>query len=415
MRKVLSVAPYALRFTRHLLHSEKMPISLASKNTAYCIHTSFLFLACCLLMIAAPSHLSSQDNTGSTAMEAQLQSGEEKLYRQCKRSYADGKFADASQYIEKFLSLYPESDHDGEILFMQAFLQPAIDASTEMYRLIIEKYPNSKWAAKSHFQLGQCYYLQGEYGKALDHYGKVIISYPDDETHWSARYRKCRSLMAKGNYEEAIAALRSLESDSSSEDISKDVILLSLGDCYFGMRDYEHAAASYRSLIESVPHSQRVPSACLLLARSLQNLGRSEEAETFYQKVIEDYRQSIEAQQAQQYLDSLPATQPKRVEARPDVPQTVGATHASPMQAVAHYSIQVGAFSVKRNADSLANRLRKKGYSVDIVRPSSGKSRLYRVRVGKFKTRAAALEAAQRLRKNEKLDTAVVGQSVIPN
>jgi TolA-binding protein len=410
MRKVLSVASYALRFTRQLLHNEKMSISLASKNTVYYIHTSFLFLACCLLVIAMPSHLSSQDNTGSTATEARLQSGEEKLYQQCKRSYADGKFADASQYIEKFFSLYPESEHAGEMLLMQAFLQPAIDASTEMYRLIIEKYPNSKWAAKAHFQLGQCYYLQGEYDKALDYYGKVIISYPEDETYWSARYWKCRSLMAKGDCEEAIAALRSLENNSSSEDISKDIILLSLGDCYFGMRDYEPAAASYRSLIELVPHSQRVPSAYLLLAKSLQNLGRPEEAKTFYQKVIEDYRQSIEAQQAQQYLDSLPLTQPKRVEARSAVPQTVGATHASPVQAAAYYSIQVGAFSVKRNAENLASRLRKKGYSVNIVRPMPGKSRLYKVRIGEFRTRAAALKAAQRLRKNEKLDTAVVGQ-----
>jgi TolA-binding protein len=349
---------------------------------------------------------------------------EEEFYQQCKRAYTAGKFVDASQHIEKFLSLYPESNHAGEILFMRAFLQPAIDAATEIYGLIIEKYPNSKWAAKSRFQLGQCYYLQGNYDKALDHYGKIIASYPEDETYWSARYWKCKSLIAKGDYESAIAELRSLE-DNSSGEVSKDMILVSLGNCYLGMRDYENAAASYRSLIGSMPDSQRASSAYLLLAKSLQSLGRLEEAKVFYQEVIESYRQSVEAQQAQQCLNSLPLAQSKRVEAQlavseavekppivpetlPAVSETVGATHASPVQAKLYFSIQVGAFSIKRNADNLADRLRKKGYSVDIIRPIPGKSRLHKVRVGRFKTRSAALEAAQKLRKNEKLPGEVV-------
>jgi outer membrane protein assembly factor BamD (BamD/ComL family) len=64
---------------------------------------------------------------------------EEELYLQCKDTYTAGKFGDAIQHIEKFLSLYSEGDHAGEILFMQAFLQPDIDTSMEMHRAIIEK------------------------------------------------------------------------------------------------------------------------------------------------------------------------------------------------------------------------------------------------------------------------------------
>lgn len=379
-----------------------MLISPAKKTASY-TPTMFLFLACCLLVIASSSH-------SSTPLET-----EEELYGQCKRAYTEGKFTDASQYIEKFLSLYPESDHADEILFIHAFLQPAIDTSIEIYRLVIERYPNSKWAAKAHFQLGQCYYLQGNYDRALDHYGKIIVSYPEDEIYWSARYWKCRSLIAKGNYEEAVAALRSLEDGNSTEIVglggekpSSDMILMSLGDCYLGMRDYESAVVLYRSLIESMPHSQRVASAYLLLAKSLQNLGKLEEAKTFYQKVIQDYHQSVEAQQAQQYLDALLLTQPKDPDTPHTMPEAVGTTHASPVETTSYFSIQVGAFSEKRRAGNLADQLRKKGYSVNIVFPVPGGSHLYKVRVGNFKTRSAALEAAQKLHENEKLDTAVV-------
>ena len=350
--------------------------------------TSLLSLAICILMMASSAHFASSEDAPTTEAE---------LYQQCKQFFSAGNFAEAAPCIGRFRSLYPESEHDGEMLFMQAFLQPAINTSIEMYKVIIEKYPSSKWAAESYFQIGQCHYLRGEYDKALDHYGRIIVSYSDDEIYWPARYWKCRSLIARGDYENAMKALRSLEK-SAPKGIGKDMILMATGDCYLGMKDYEHAVTTYRSLIESMPDSQRVPSAHLLLAKSFQNLGKLQEAKKLYQKVIESYGQSIEAQQAQKYLNSFFSTQPK-----------TGTKTQEPLtKSASYFTIQIGAFSSKRNADTLAGRLRKKGYSINITPPVRGKNRLYKVTVGKFKTRSGALRAAQRLAKNEKLDTKVV-------
>ena len=186
------------------------------------------------------------------------------------------------------------------------------------------------------------------------------------------------------------------------------MILIALGNCYLDTQDYENAAASYRSLIESMPDSQRVPSAYLLLASSLQNLGRFQEAEVLYRKVIESYGESVEAHQAKEYLDFLSSTDPERVEAR--TTETRTAEHDSATQTASYFSIQVGAFSVKRNAINLAHRLRRKGYSVNIVSPVPGKSRLYKVRIGTFKSETAAQRAAWKLGRNEKLDTEIVSQ-----
>jgi TolA-binding protein len=353
------------------------------------------------------SFASARDDTASTT--------EEELYQQCKRTYTEGKFDDAGQHVKQFLSLYPESDHAGEILSIQAFLQSNIDAAMKMHRLIIEKFPNSKWAAKAHFQLGQCCYLQGRYDEALEHYGTIIVYYSEDEVYWPALYWKCKSLIAKGDCGKAVAVLHFLK-DSSSADIGKDMILMSLGNCYLCMRDYQRAADSYRSLIEAMPDSRRIPSAYLLLARSLQNLGESEEAKKFYQKVIEDYSQSIESQQAQEYLGHKEGTRRKTQDARQGEKASgleskvlsPGSDKESRVLGLKAFSIQIGAFSRRRNAENLANRLRKKGYSVSILSPSPGRSSLYKVRVGRFKTRSAALKAAKRLGKNERLDTEVV-------
>ena len=316
-------------------------------------------LVICVLIIALP--------VCRIALSEDVDTTEAELYQQCKQFFSTGNFVEASNCIERFRSLYPESEHDGEMLFMQAFLQPAINVSIEISRILIEKYPNSKWAARSYFQLGQCYYLRGEYDKALDHYGKIIVSYSEDETYWPARYWKCKSLIAKGDYKAAMAALRSLGRSDSGE-IGKDMILMAIGSCYLGMKDYEHAAVTYRSFIEYAPDSQRIPSAYFLLAESQKSLGKQEEAKKLYQKVIESYPQSLEAQQAQRHLDSLSPPQPK-------------AAQTTPAKAASYFTIRVGAFASKRNADRLAGRLIKKGYSASVTPPKPG-DRLYRVTVG---------------------------------
>jgi TolA-binding protein len=351
---------------------------------------------------------------------------EEKLYGKCKSAYAEGNFSDASQYVGEFLSLYPESSYSGEILFMQAFLQPDIDESIEIYSSIIEKYPDSPWTAKSHFQLGQCYYLQGAYDRALNHYGKIIVSYTDDDSYWPARYWKCKSLIGKGGYEEAITALRSLEGNGSGG-VGKDMILMSLGECYFGMKDYENAANSYKSLIESLPDSDRLPTAYLSLAKSYQSMEKLEEAKQSCQKLIESYPQSMELQQAQQILGSLRhETSDSRLQSpvsslkvQPSASEPVDIPEEKPepsaetkVEPESYFCIQVGAFSSKPVAEKLANQLRRKGYYVDVLDPFPGGKTLYRVRVGKFKTRSAELlETERKLRRQEKLPVDIIYNS----
>jgi TolA-binding protein len=337
-----------------------------------------------------------------TIAEDNVPAAAEELYQRSKSAYKNGQFADANQCIEEFLSQYPDSDHIAEMLFMQAFLQPDISASIDMYEALIKKYPETKWAAKSH-------YLQGKYKRALDEYGWIIVFYPDEEVYWPARYWKCRSLIAKGDYEQAMTALRSL-GKSDSANIDKELVLMSIGECCLGMKDYKSAEAAYRSFIDAMPDSQRVPSAYLLLGKSLESQNKLEEAKKLYRKVSEDYRQSIEAYQAQRFLNNL--SQPSPVAAKRGAQETEKPVQKPPEKAEPYFTIQVGAFSRKGNADRLAGKLRKKGYTVEIVRPIPGKSRLHKVRVGKFKTKSGAADMARRLRKIEKVPTEVI--EVVP-
>ena len=65
------------------------------------------------------------------------------------------------------------------------------------------------------------------------------------------------------------------------------------------------------------------------------------------------------------------------------------------------YAIQVAALREANDADAIARRLSSKGYGAFVIAPGSGTPSVYRVRVGKFKTRREAETVASKLQKEE--------------
>lgn len=64
-----------------------------------------------------------------------------------------------------------------------------------------------------------------------------------------------------------------------------------------------------------------------------------------------------------------------------------------------YYSVQVGCFSKKTNAQNLAGSLNEKGYPVYIEEMGSKNGPVYRVRIGKTNSRQEAAELERRLSK----------------
>jgi len=71
-------------------------------------------------------------------------------------------------------------------------------------------------------------------------------------------------------------------------------------------------------------------------------------------------------------------------------------------------AIQVSAFRNSREAETMAGRLVSKGYRAYVIAPAPGAPNLFRVRIGKFATRAEADRVVSRLKREEKLDPWIV-------
>lgn len=80
---------------------------------------------------------------------------------------------------------------------------------------------------------------------------------------------------------------------------------------------------------------------------------------------------------------------------------------ASPVPDVG-WSVQVGSFASRDNADGLQKKLKDKGYPAFVYRNASENPPLFRVRVGPYTKQDEAKLAAQRLREELRLDVRVV-------
>jgi cell division septation protein DedD len=74
----------------------------------------------------------------------------------------------------------------------------------------------------------------------------------------------------------------------------------------------------------------------------------------------------------------------------------------------AGYAIQLAALGKREEADIIARRLVGKGFSAYVLTPESGAPAVFRVRVGKFKDRREAESVAARLKKEEQFNPWIV-------
>jgi cell division septation protein DedD len=94
-----------------------------------------------------------------------------------------------------------------------------------------------------------------------------------------------------------------------------------------------------------------------------------------------------------------PAPQPAKEPARA---AAVDASSTEP--AGQGYAVQIAALNVRNEAEAIAKRLSSKGYSAYVLGPAAGSPAIFRVRVGKFPSRREAESVAAKLKKEEQLN-----------
>jgi cell division septation protein DedD len=99
---------------------------------------------------------------------------------------------------------------------------------------------------------------------------------------------------------------------------------------------------------------------------------------------------------------------PAKPSPKPTPPPKTAAREAAPAAGSTAFTIQVGAFKDKGTAESVAARLKGKGFPAYVVSPDATDSGLYNVRVGSYPSRPDAEKIETRLRDEEKFKPFIV-------
>ena len=211
-------------------------------------------------------------------------------------------------------------------------------------------------------------FLQGEYEDAATECEDVLISSPPASSVPQVYYLLGQCYVKLGNYLRAGDTFEVIINEYKNSAIV-DAAYLGLADTYFLREDFTGAEKLYNTILEKFPNSQLRGVIYFRLGQAALKQGHWQEAEQLLKKVRQEYSGTFEA--------GL-------------VGELLGADR--------FFTVQVGSFGTKINAQNLSDKLAVEGFSPYIVEMDAKGRRLYRVRIGKLNSREDAKKLEESLK-----------------
>lgn len=220
---------------------------------------------------------------------------------------------------------------------------------------------------------------------------------------YAAALNRAEALYLQGSYSESIEECA--QSISRSKDLDKAYYLLGLN--YLKINDSEKAREKLKILIDGYSSSRYFVSAKLAYADSYFIEQEYASAKSLYENLVKNNSPAASSaylglarcalktgdwQEAKAYAEVLKEKFPKSLDA--EVAKGIFTKEEF------FFTVQVGSFASLKNAQRLLSKLQDKKYDGYIDELNSDKSILYRVRVGKVKTRQEAEDLKNTLEEN---------------
>lgn len=246
----------------------------------------------------------------------------------------------------------------------------------------------------------------------------------------SSSFGKVERLFLEGKYESAVSeAERLITARSSNEDeivylkalselklnrfddarkdfsyiISRFQSSRRIFDSYLGIADSsflesktESAIKEYNEVVDKFPNDRNIAVVYYRLADAYKKIGVSDKALFYSEKARKASPLSFEYKAAP-YNGAVSGPTPGEIKEMPPVPKP---KELSRTAGIKGFSVQVGSFKSKRNADKLAQKLMGRGYDSFVELPVGSGDKLYRVKVSRGKSKEEAEIWASRLKRD---------------
>ena len=194
------------------------------------------------------------------------------------------------------------------------------------FQTLINTYPDSEHTPASFLSIADSFYHEGGATNLLQaeaQYKDFIIFYPTHEIADDAQMKiaAVNVKLMRGPGRDSTYALKAerelenfLQKYPESElaptaweflwEVQENLAqgIQGVGDFYFSRNSHLASESRYKSVLESYPDYSRLDQTLFRLSRSLENLGRIEEASVYYSRVVSEYPFSEFASNAEQRL-----------------------------------------------------------------------------------------------------------------
>lgn len=218
------------------------------------------------------------------------------------------------------------------------------------------------------------YLLKEDYDFAVQECNKFIDT-ANPHVKAEALHLKGTCLLESGQYAQAREIFK--EARPFAKGDLRTEIFLGIADTYFMQKRYADAISIYEQLLN-------------------KDIKKNDYLAVIYYKIGKSYQRDSKWTKSDQYFRQLEEQFPQSLEAELVKNSSVEGNY---------FTVQVGCFANKQNADKLYDDLKDKGYEAFLSSFESLGQKFYRVRVGKFVSYVAAEYTENELRNKESLPT----------
>ena len=169
-----------------------------------------------------------------------------------------------------------------------------------------------------------------------------------------------------------------------------------IGDTYFLEGDLNAAASSFNDILARFSSDRNIAIVYYRLGNCYKKMGSGDKAQYYFDKVRSLSPLSFETRMIPSYSkeDISPIPAPMQHGQVSNIKTTTESPNRD------YYSVQVGSFKNRANAEKMSHRLSRSGYDSYLETPGASGYDLYRVKVGKYRLKEEAEKTARKLKRH---------------
>lgn len=200
-------------------------------------------------------------------------------------------------------------DEDAEERYKSAIVFHEIkyyDQAISQLKKIVEDHPDSKWVDDARYMIGYFYlYDKKEFKNAIGAYQDFLKGHPNHNYAMKAQVEIGNSYYFQKDYVRAIDAYRKVIRDYTTTGAGRADLFYRIGNSYLWLRNYESAINEYKKIISDYGDLPLAASAQFQIARAYSDSGDSSKAKEAYAEVIINFPRNPLGASAERVLELL--------------------------------------------------------------------------------------------------------------